>query len=106
MLACAWAVLLLVGAATVPLYSDGATLVEANGTGVLYVVAVPAVLGLAAYGGLHLKCARGSGAGSVLAVAAIALLAGFTLLSMLSIGIFVLPATLLLALAAALTPSR
>jgi hypothetical protein len=105
-LGCLWAALLLVGALTVPLYSDGTTLVEANGTGVLYAVAVPAGLALVAYAGLHLKCARGSAAGAGLATAAIVLLGIFTLLAMASIGLFVLPATLLLLVAARLTPAR
>ena len=63
------------------------------------------LLALAAFAGLHRKCATGSAlsaAGAWTAIAALALLA---VLGAASIGLFVLPATLLLAFSAALTPS-
>jgi hypothetical protein len=87
-----------------PMYNDGSTLVDDNGARVLVPVAVPLVLSLVAFVGLWLKCARGSVAGGRVAIAVLAILAFFTILTGFSIGIFVLPLTALVAVAVVATP--
>src|SRR5205823_14688539 len=113
----AWCAALLVAAFVVPVYSGeqssstgvvthtSGTLVGTNGARAIVLMMVPLMLALAAFAGLHRKCATGSAlsaAGAWTAIAALALLA---VLGAASIGLFVLPATLLLAFSAALTPS-
>ncbi len=111
--AIAWSVALLVGAATLPFYSgtrvsvdcpgcpevvselETRTLLEVNGPGVLLVVGVP--LGVS----LLVAVTLWSGRPSVPAWVLIALLWLFSLVAVLSIGMFVMPAALLLTLAAA-----
>ena len=88
-----------------PLYSDGSTLLDENGTGVLVPMCVPLVLTLIAFWGLWLKCSRGSVAGERAAIAVLTVIGIFTILSGFSIGIFVLPLTALVAAAVALTPT-
>ena len=99
-----WSAGLLVGAAVAPVYETStstgsvaqgsATLVEANGPGVLLAVAIPLVA--AAIVSLALWRRRADrGAGPVAWTCAV-VLAGFTLLAMLTIGIFILPVTLIL----------
>jgi hypothetical protein len=87
-----------------PMYNDGSTLVDVNGTEVLIPVAVPLAITLIAFAGLWAKCSRGSNAGYVAAIVVMSLLGIFTLLAVLSIGIFVLPITALVATAVATTP--
>ncbi|HEX3225162.1 MAG TPA: hypothetical protein VHQ89_03625 [Gaiellaceae bacterium] len=84
--------------------STTGTLVGANGYAVLVPLCVPLVLALAGWIGLHLRCARGSRTGTLLGRSAAALLGVFAVLASASIGIFVLPAALLLILGTALTP--
>jgi hypothetical protein len=83
-----------------------ATLVGVNGLRAAWLLAVPLVLTVAAGLGLHLRCSRGSSAGSAAAWLAVCVLAAFTLVGAASIGFLVLPVTLLLLAAARLTPSR
>lgn len=99
---------LVAAAFTVQMYSsspprDG-TLVAVNGLGVLVPLAVPLVLALVAFAGLHARCSRGSERGFTAAVVVLSLLAGFTLLTGFSIGLLVLPVTALVAVAVVLTP--
>lgn len=113
---CIWSIALLPYAFFAPAYAgesrfEGttlhttATLVGVNGTAIALVVAIPAVLTLVAWAGLHRRCARGSAAGTAVAYgAAIALLA-FSVVAAASIGPLVLPAALLLAIAVRATPS-
>lgn len=82
-----------------------ATLVAVNGPRVLVIVALPAVLALIAWWGLHRRCARGDRSGAVMAWAAIAVLAFLSLLAAASIGLFLLPTAVLLIAAARLTPT-
>ena len=111
-----WSVALVVGALTAPGYAESsgaagaegepvavegseATLVEVNGTGVLVVVGTPlaatvVVVALLLLRGRH----RGFG---YAAWAVVALLAGFAVVGLLSIGMFVLPAVVALAVAVA-----
>jgi hypothetical protein len=122
-----WSALLLVGAFTFPVYdtedssgsaqlvngktivvSDqssegGATLVDENGTGVVLVTAVPLVVVLLGASLLHRYCSRGSQWADSLAWALIVVLGLFSLIASASIGLFVLPAVLLLGISAALT---
>ncbi|HKU58787.1 MAG TPA: hypothetical protein VJP39_04205 [Gaiellaceae bacterium] len=82
-----------------------ATLVGVNGYWVLVPVCVPLVLALVGWVGLHLRCSHGSRVGTVLSQFAVGLLAVFAVLSSASIGMYVLPAALLLMLGSALTPN-
>jgi hypothetical protein len=82
-----------------------ATLVAENGPWVLGIVAIPALLALVTWFGLHRRCASASKHGGALAWTAIALLAVLSLLAAASIGPYLLPAALLLAAAARLTPT-
>jgi hypothetical protein len=111
----AWSLALIAAAFVAPLYqgttatshglvsTGGSTLVAQNGLGVLVPVCVPAVLAALIWLALHRRCARASHLASVGATAGIALLVVFNALAMFSIGIFVLPVTMLLACSASLT---
>jgi hypothetical protein len=80
------------------------TLVGVNGYAVLIPVCVPLVLALAAWVGLHLRCSRGSRVGTLLGRSSAGLLSFFAVLASASIGMFVLPAALLVVLGTTLTP--
>ena len=67
-------------------------------------VAVPAVLAVLASLGLHRRCTHGSRRATAWAWCAIGLLFAFAVVSMFSIGPFVLIAAVLLAVSASLTP--
>lgn len=107
--ALAWGALLLVAAMVVPVYSTqssagsgplttgSATLVQVNGWRVLLVCAVPLACALLV-GTVLWRRAGKRGAGPV-AWTVTALLGGFNLLALLSIGVFVLPVTAALAIA-------
>jgi hypothetical protein len=95
---------LVVAAFAVPMYSDGSSLVDENGTGVLIPVSLPAVLALIAFAGLWARCTRGSVAGERTAITVLTILALFTVVSGFSIGFLVLPITALVAVSVALTP--
>jgi len=113
----AWGLALLPAALLLPAY-EGATssstevtthtsasLVAMNGPWVLAIVALPALLALVAWFGLHSRCASGSKYGGALAWTVIAALAVLSLLAAVSIGLYLLPAALLLAAAARVTPT-
>jgi hypothetical protein len=95
---------LVVAACYVPMYSDGSTLVAVNGAGVLVPVAIPLLLSVSTYTGLHLLCKRGSVAGERAAIACMSIACCFALITGFSIGILVLPIAVLLATGVALTP--
>jgi hypothetical protein len=95
---------LIGGAFWLPLYNDGGTLVQVNGSGVLLPVSLPFVLAVIAFAGLWARCTRGSVAGDRVAIGVVSLLGIFTLLGAMTIGMFVLPVTLLLTTAVAATP--
>jgi hypothetical protein len=103
-LAFVWSVGLLIAALVVPAYGSG-TLVDENGTGVLLVVAVPAVVSVVVWMALWRQCSRGGRVSGYVAWGGISVLGAFCILGMLSIGIYVVPVAVLLARAAALTPS-
>jgi hypothetical protein len=84
--------------------STSSTLVGANGPWAALPAAVPLLLALCAWLGLHRACARRSRAGRVLAWTCVALLVAFAVVGAASIGMFGLPAMLLLAAGASLTP--
>ena len=118
-----WCVGLIVGAATLPAYqstsasvtgtsgspavtesTSTATLIEVNGTGVLVVVGLPlAAVALVSSALLWRRRRRRSGAGP-LAWTVVGLLGALAFVGMLSIGIFIVPAVVLLALACATAP--
>jgi hypothetical protein len=120
-----WSLVLIPGAFTFPAYSGdtgtsvtrpaissapatttetfahtSSTLVGQNGTWVLIPVAVPALLVLLAWVALR----RGR-TGRLVAKAAAVLLAAFNLVALFTIGVFVIPATVLLLLALLATPA-
>lgn len=111
-----WGVALVPAALLLPAYqgsessSSGvtthtsATLVGVNGPWVLGIVALPAMLALVAWLGLRRRCEHGGAHGSALAWSAIAALLALSLLAAASVGPFLLPAALLLIVAARLTP--
>ena len=94
-----------VGAAFwLPVYNDGGTLIAVNGSGVLVPVGLPLVLTAIAFVGLWARCSRGSVVGDRAAIAVLCILGAFTLLGAMTIGIFVLPLTLLVAVSVVVTP--
>lgn len=112
-----WCVGLLVGAMTLPVYSGEstssgsptgseswtATLVEVNGAGALAVVALPAIpvaMVAVALWRRHRARRRGAGAG---AWTAVGVLGAFAFVSGFSIGLFVVPIVVLLAIACAMS---
>ena len=104
MIAFVWSLGLVAAALVAPVYGS-ATLVEVNGTKVLLVVAVPALISATVWIALWRKCTRGSRASRYVAWTCVSVLAGFCVLAILSIGIFVAPVAVLLGCAASLTPS-
>jgi amino acid permease len=102
-LAFVWSIGLLVAALLAPAYGS-ATLVDENGTRVLVVIAVPAVISAAVWLALRRKCTRGGPVSGVVAWTCVSLLAVFCLLALASIGMFVMPVAVLLAWAVSVTP--
>jgi hypothetical protein len=102
-----WSVGLVVAALIVPVYSgtdtrsgtgiptvathSNSTLVGENGLGILVVLGVPTIVTVLVWLALHDKCSRGRQSSGYVAWGLIGLLAAFSLLGVLSIGIFVLP---------------
>lgn len=128
-LALSWAVALIPAAFLVPVYAGAgetvyspaqgaaittsqtlpsSTLIAENGASVrlLAVLALPAALAALAWFGLHRKCTRTGVAGARIAAFALGLLSAFAVVTGLSIGGFVLPVVVLLAIAAILTPTH
>lgn len=99
-----WSIGLLAAALLAPAYGS-ATLVDENGSWVLVVVAVPAVISTLVWLALWRKCTRGASVSGVMAWTCVSLLAVFCLIALASIGMFVIPVAVLLAWAAAVTPS-
>lgn len=119
-LAFSWGVVLVGAALLVPAYSSttasapfgvstssaSSTLVQVNGLGVLIPVAVPALIAAVVWFALHRKCSRGGRASGYLAWGLICMLIAFGIVTIASIGVFVIPVAGLLAIAASLTPSH
>lgn len=84
-----WAAALAVAAFIAPLYEGGGTLVEVNGPSVAITAAVPLILSVATAVALGLR-GRMARAG-ILAWTLTILCALFSLVALLSIGIFILP---------------
>jgi hypothetical protein len=115
--AVAWGLVLVAAAFLVPVYGGSsisstgvvkstiATLVGVNGVWVIAPMAVPVVLALLGWFGLHRKCSRGAKAGGYLAWGCVTVLGAFSVVAAASIGLFSVPAVLLLAAAAKLTPT-
>jgi hypothetical protein len=121
--ALAWSVALLIAAVTVPVYSGtgtaggsgssavvithtSATLVGENGFAVLAVIAVPLLIVLAVGYLLWRRASDPAGGAGALAWTLTALLAAGNLLAMVTVGIFVLPVTVALVVACALSRPR
>jgi hypothetical protein len=104
LLALAWGILLIAGALLLPVYGS-ATLVAENGRGVLIPVSFPAAVSVAVWVALRVKCSRGGRAPELVAWVLIAVLSAFCLVAILSIGLLVVPAAALLAVAAVMTPA-
>lgn len=81
------------------------TLVGENGLWVVWLLCIPIVLAVSAWMGLHWRCARGSNWGTRLAWASVALLWAFVVVGIASVGFFLIPAALLLVVAARHTPT-
>jgi hypothetical protein len=81
------------------------TEVGVNGLYVVWLLCIPVALAFVAWAGLHLRCSHASSLGGRAAWAAVVLLLAFTVVGLASVGVFVLPAALLLLAAAALTPA-
>ena len=103
LLALIWSIGLLAAALFAPEYGS-TTLVQENGSGVLFPVGIPAVVSAAVWLALWLRCTRGGSVSGVVAWTCIAVLTGFCLLALASIGLFVIPVAVLLACAASATP--
>lgn len=87
------------------MHSETSTLVQDNGYWVLIPVAVPVLLAAVVWMALRRRRSHGSRASGYLAWSSIGLLAAFCLLAILSIGVFVIPVAVALAVAASLTPA-
>lgn len=102
-LAFVWSVGLLAAALFAPAYGS-TTLVEENGSGVLLVVAFPAVISAAVWLALWRRCTRGGPVSGAVAWTCVSILVVFCLLGLASIGLFVIPVAVLLACATSVTP--
>jgi hypothetical protein len=104
-LAFIWSLGLLVAALVVPVYGT-ATLVGENGEHVLLVAGAPVALCIVVWFALWRRCSRGGLISGYVAWAGVCVCGMLCVVGIFSIGIFVLPVTVLLALAASLTPSK
>jgi hypothetical protein len=101
-LAFVWSAGLFAAALFAPAYGS-TTLVQENGSGVLLVVAFPAVISAAVWLALWRRCTRGGAVSGVVAWTCVSLLGLFCLIALASIGLFVIPVAVLLACATSLT---
>jgi hypothetical protein len=115
--ALAWSAALMGAAFVLPLYSSSGasstgahvsgpvTLVAVNGLGVLVPVSIPLLISAFVWVALYRKCADGGTIAGYLAWTLVGLLALGCLAAAASIGLLVVPVTLFLGRAAAITPS-
>jgi hypothetical protein len=115
-MAAVWSVAILIGAFLWPAYavesvgpgghavSSTQTLVQVNGLWVLVPVLIPASLTVIVWFLLHRRCSQGGRWAGAGAWTVITVLWGFTVITGFSIGELVLPISLLLTVAARLTP--
>src|SRR5512143_1329156 len=87
-LAFAWSVGLVVAALALPVYGR-ATLVDENGSRVLLVVAIPAVVSAVVWVALRRRCTRGGRVSDFIAWASVSLLLALCIIAMFSIGLYV-----------------
>jgi hypothetical protein len=81
------------------------TLVGVNGFWVVWLLCIPVFLALTSWLGLHLRCARGSSWGTRVAWSSVALLWACVVIGSASVGFLLVPAALLLVVAAKHTPT-
>jgi hypothetical protein len=81
------------------------TLVGVNGMWVIWLLCIPVFLALTSWTGLHFRCSRGSGWGTRVAWSSVMLLWAFAVIGGASVGFFLIPAALLLVVAATQTPT-
>lgn len=98
-----WGAALLLAALLVPV-SGAQTLVEQNGAHVLILVAAPAGIAALVAISLRVRCSRGGSVSGYVAWALIAMLFAECLVGIASVGLYIVPAALLLARAATITP--
>jgi hypothetical protein len=79
--------------------------VGVNGSWVIWILCIPVFLAVTAWMGLHLRCSRGSSWGTRVAWSSVVLLWGFVVIGSASVGFFLIPAALLLVVAARHTPT-
>ena len=80
-------------------------LVAVDGLGVLVPVEIPLLISVVVWFELHRTCSRGGGIAAYVAWTLVAVLAFGCLVAAASIGLLIVPVVLLLARAAAITPS-
>jgi hypothetical protein len=86
-------------------HSATSTLLQANGYWVLIPTGIPALIAAIVWMALRRRRSHGSRTSGYLVWSSIGLLAAFCLLAILSIGVFVIPVAVALAVAASLTPA-
>jgi hypothetical protein len=86
-------------------WTGSLTLVAGNGLGVLVPVGIPLLVSALVWFALHRKCSRGGSLAAYVAWMLVAVLAFGCLVVAASIGLLMVPVALLLARAAAITPS-
>lgn len=96
--ALAWSVGLLVVALVAP-YDGSQTFIEVNGHGVLVVLVAPSIISVVAWVALSQRWVHGRRAAGYVAWGCVWLLSALCLLGVLSIGIYIAPASVLLIVA-------
>jgi len=99
-----WSIALLVLALKLT-DNEGQTFIQENGNGVLYVVMAPAVISFVVLVALWVKGWSGSRVSGGIATMGVGLLGGMALLGVLTIGLYIMPAAMFLAVAIALSNS-
>ena len=88
---------------SVALFAAGIPMLAEESSFVLVVLAVPAAVAAAVWFLLHRRCTAGGG--TTIATGLVGLLLVFSVLGLATIGLFVLPVVVMLAVATSLTPS-
>jgi hypothetical protein len=99
-----WALLLIALAFFFPAYSSGSTLFAENGWIPVALLAGIAAVAAAGFYALHVVCSQGSDRAAKVATSCAVVVMAAAMVSAASIGLFVLPVSLLLLASATLTP--